>query len=147
MEKTNDDLREKNNNLMIQKDLLQNEFQSLKSSYENEKNSGVCLVNRINELEATVQLLNAENSRLKDRESWSLSEMAKLEQMLSQLRKEKSSLELELKNIELNLSENDQQQFHQQQHDLESGQQQTKAGSDLVNGNISDISNFIPSLI
>lgn len=87
LEKTSDDLREKNNNLLIQKDLLQNEFHSLRNSYENEKNAGVCLVNRINELEATVQLLNAENGRLKDRESYGMSEMAKMESLLNQLRK------------------------------------------------------------
>lgn len=110
LEKTHDDLREKNNNLLIQKDLLQNEFHSLKNSYENEKTSSVCLVNRVNELEATVQLLNAENSRLKDRESCGLAEIAKMEAMLSQLRKEKSSLEHQLKNIELNISENVTQQ-------------------------------------
>lgn len=106
--------------------MLQNEFQSLKSLYENEKNAGVCLVNRINELEATVQLVNAENSRLKEQESFNLNEMAKLECLLNQLRKEKQSLEHQLKNIELNISEQDESE--QQQNHLDDASR-----GDLVN--------------
>lgn len=131
-------MREKTNNLLIQKDLLENEFHSLKNSYESEKNSSVCLVNRINELEATIQLINAENSRLKDRESFSLNEMAKMESLLNQLKKEKSSLEYQIKNIELNISENDEINSTLQIEQLSKrGANDTNGGgSDLVNGKI-----------
>lgn len=87
MEKSNDDLREKNNNLMIQKDLLQNEFFSLKNSFENEKNANTSHLNRLNELESNLQFLNAENSKLRDRENFSINEMSKMESMLNQLKK------------------------------------------------------------
>jgi hypothetical protein len=51
LEKSNDELREKNNNLLIQKDLLENEMKNLKISIENEKNSNISLINRLNESE------------------------------------------------------------------------------------------------
>ena len=49
LEKTSDEMREKQNNLLIQKDLLENEMINLKSAIENEKNNNITLVNRLNE--------------------------------------------------------------------------------------------------
>ena len=95
-------------------------------------------MNRINELEATIQLINAENSRLKDRESFSLNEMAKMESLLNQLKKEKSSLEYQIKNIELNISENDEinSTLQIEQLSKRSANDINGGGSDLVNGKI-----------
>lgn len=55
LEKSNDEYREKHNNLLIQKDLLENEMKNLKTSIENEKNSNISLINRLNESEGTFQ--------------------------------------------------------------------------------------------
>ena len=55
LEKSNDEYREKHNNLLIQKDLLENEMKNLKISIENEKNSNISLINRLNESEGTFQ--------------------------------------------------------------------------------------------
>jgi hypothetical protein len=52
LEKTSDEMREKQNNLLIQKDLLENEMVNLKSAIENEKNTKITLINRLNELQS-----------------------------------------------------------------------------------------------
>ncbi len=46
------ELLEKQNNLLIQKDLLENEMVNLKSAIENEKNTKITLINRLNELQS-----------------------------------------------------------------------------------------------
>jgi hypothetical protein len=107
LEKSNDDWREKHNNLLIQKDLIENESHKWRNLLESEKQTNSSMVARINELETTVQLISTENSRLKDRENFGLNELAKQKSLLAQLEKEKSSLELQLKNIEQNISQND----------------------------------------
>jgi hypothetical protein len=58
LEKSNDEYREKHNNLLIQKDLLENEMKNLKTSIENEKNSNLSFINRLNESEGTFQKNN-----------------------------------------------------------------------------------------
>jgi hypothetical protein len=52
LEKTSDEMRQKQNNLLIQKDLLENEMVNLKSAIENEKNTKITLINRLNELQS-----------------------------------------------------------------------------------------------
>ena len=52
LEKTSDEMREKQNNLLIQKDLLENEMVNLKNAIENEKNTKITLINRLNELQS-----------------------------------------------------------------------------------------------
>ena len=47
-------MREKNNNLLIQKDLLENDTINLKAAVENEKNSNTLLASRVNELESNI---------------------------------------------------------------------------------------------
>ena len=54
IEKSNDEMREKNNNLLIQKDLLENDTINLKAAVENEKNSNTLLASRVNELESNI---------------------------------------------------------------------------------------------
>lgn len=49
-------MKEKLNNLLIQKDLLENEFSNLKNAIENEKNTNITLVNRLNESEGKLLL-------------------------------------------------------------------------------------------
>ena len=49
-------MKEKHNNLLIQKDLLENEFSNLKNAIENEKNTNITLVNRLNESEGKLLL-------------------------------------------------------------------------------------------
>lgn len=98
-------MKEKHNNLLIQKDLLENEFSNLKNAIENEKNTNITLVNRLNESEgnlilqfikyfflisiilklATNQLIICENNKLRDKEHFHLNEMLKFQSMVSQL--------------------------------------------------------------
>ena len=54
LEKSNDEMREKQNNLSIQKDLLENDIVNLRSCVESEKSASAILVNRINELEGFI---------------------------------------------------------------------------------------------
>ncbi len=123
LEKTNDDLREKHNNLLIQKDLIENDLNNLKNSLENEKSSNIQLINRINELDSSIQAINIENNKLKDKENFNMNEIAKLKSFLSQLEKEKSNLEFQLKNIEQNINQNE----------LETGPTNGGSSNDLVN--------------
>lgn len=44
-------MKENQNDLLIKKDLIENENKNLKISHENEKNSNLTLVNRVNDLE------------------------------------------------------------------------------------------------
>lgn len=100
MEKSCDDLREKNNNLLIQKDLSENEIRNLKNLIENEKSQNTTLTCRLEEME-----FNLKQSR--DKESFNFNEISKLKSILIQLEKEKANLELQLKNIEQNINQND----------------------------------------
>lgn len=124
LEKTNDDLREKHNNLLIQKDLIENDLNNLKNSLDNEKSSNIQLINRINELDSNIQTISIENNKLKDKENFNMNEITKLKSLLSQLEKEKSNLEFQLKNIEQNINQNE----------LETGSTNgVGSSSDLVN--------------
>jgi chromosome segregation ATPase len=107
LERLNDDLREKNNNFLIQKDLLDNEIATVRTALDHEKTANANLTGRVDELEASLQLGHMETSRLKDRENFHLNELSKLKSLMSQLEKEKSSLEHQLKNIEKNINQND----------------------------------------
>ncbi|CAF0772865.1 unnamed protein product [Brachionus calyciflorus] len=121
LEKTIDELREKTNNLSIQKDLLDNEIENLKNTVENEKKLNQTLTTRLNNLETNFQALNSENSKLKDKESFSLNEISKLKAIRNQLEKDKASLELQLKNIEQNMcNQNDFLIKNQENSDLPS---------------------------
>ena len=51
IEKSNEEMKEKHNSLLIQKDLIENEMKNFKFSYENEKNTNLIFMNRVNELE------------------------------------------------------------------------------------------------
>lgn len=130
MEKSIDEFREKTNNLAIQKDLLNNEIENLKNTIENEKRLNQTLSNRINDLESSVQTMNSENSKLRDRESFTLNELAKLKSIQIQLEKDKTSLELQLKNIEQNINQNDFLIKNQESPDLPIN------SSELVNGKL-----------
>ncbi len=73
--------------MLIKKDLIENENKNFKASYENEKHSNLVLVNRVNELESDIQAISAENSKLKDKESFSLNEVSKYQTILIELKK------------------------------------------------------------
>jgi hypothetical protein len=106
LEKQLDDLREKNNNLLIQKDLLDNEILNLKSSIEMDKESNRSLALKLSELETTVQCVLIENNKLKDRESFNANELSKLKSIIMELERDKTNLEFQLKNIEQNINNN-----------------------------------------
>ena len=107
IEKTNEDLREKNNSLCIQKDLIESDMFNLRKAFDYEKTSNASLTGRLNELEARFDSLSSESVKLKDREVFSQNEISKLNSALKRLEKEKSNLEYQLKNIEQNISQND----------------------------------------
>jgi len=106
IEKANEDLREKNNSLLIQKDLIENDMYNLRHALEHEKNSNSTLTHRLNESEAKCDALSNENFKLKDRENFNINEIHKLNSVLNQLEKEKTNLEYQLKNIEQNINQN-----------------------------------------
>lgn len=58
-------------------------------------------------MESSLKTLHGENSKLRDKESFILNEVSKLKSIVLQLEKEKSILELQLKNIEQNINQND----------------------------------------
>jgi len=93
IEKSHEEMKEKQNELLIQKDLIENEMKNFKTSYEAEKDSNLSLFDRVNELEATIQFLSSENNRLKDKENFNLNEVSKYQTILDQLEKEKANLE------------------------------------------------------
>lgn len=89
IEKSHEEMKEKQNELLIQKDLIENEMKNFKTSYEAEKDSNLSLFDRVNELEATIQFLSSENNRLKDKENFNLNEVSKYQTILDQLEKVK----------------------------------------------------------
>ena len=107
IEKTNEDLREKTNSLLIQKDLIENDMFNLRNSLEHEKNSNVALITRLNELGASFEALANESAKIKDKENFHMNEILKLNAIINQLDKEKTNLEFQLKNIEQNINQNE----------------------------------------
>lgn len=107
LEKSNDEMREKLNDLLIQKDLLENDLLKLKILIETEKSNNHNIVNRINELEANNQLCIFENNKLKDKEHYFLNEILKHQTMMNQLEREKMSLENQIKSLEQNINQNE----------------------------------------
>ncbi len=107
IEKLNEEMKETQNTLLIQKDLIENEMTNLRSLYETEKTTSLSLFGRVNELEASLQAATAENSKLKDKEGFNLNEVSKFQQLLGQLEREKANLEDQLKNLEQNINQNE----------------------------------------
>jgi chromosome segregation ATPase len=107
IEKLNEEMKETQNSLLIQKDLIENEMANLRSLYETEKTTSLSLFGRVNELEASLQAATAENSKLKDKEGFNLNEVSKFQQLLGQLEREKANLEDQLKNLEQNINQNE----------------------------------------
>ncbi len=107
IEKLNEEMKETQNSLLIQKDLIENEMTNLRSLYETEKTTSLSLFGRVNELEANLQAATAENSKLKDKEGFNLNEVSKFQQLLGQLEREKANLEDQLKNLEQNINQNE----------------------------------------
>jgi Rho-associated protein kinase 1 len=127
LEKCNEDLREKHNDLLIKKDLLENDMYNVRNTLENEKSANLMLMKKVSDLEANLQLMLSENNKLRDRESFNLNELAKLKSILNQLEKEKANLEFQLENIEKNINQNE--------IILNNHQSSAHTSSDLVNGN------------
>ncbi len=107
IEKLNEEMKETQNTLLIQKDLIENEMTNLRSLYETEKTTSLSLFGRVNELEASLQAATAENSKLKAKEGFNLNEVSKFQQLLGQLEREKANLEDQLKNLEQNINQNE----------------------------------------
>jgi hypothetical protein len=83
--------------------------------------------------------MNSEANKLRDRENFNQNEVSKLKSMISQLEKEKLNLEFQLKNIELNINQNEIFFNNHQQIDSDSKSNEAQlnsmnSSSDLVNG-------------
>lgn len=122
-------MREKTNNLLIEKDLLENEIENLKNKVELDKKENQNLKSRIDELEPKLQNISSENNKLKELDNFYLNEVPRLKKTISQLEKDKSSLELQLKNIEQNINQNEFLIRTQESADFPNN------SSELVNGN------------
>jgi len=106
-EKINEEMKETQNSLLIQKDLIENEMTNMRSLYESEKANSLSLFNRVNELEGNLQVVTSENHKLKDKECFNINEVSKFQQLLRQLETEKANLEDQLKNLEQNINQNE----------------------------------------
>ena len=158
LEKSNEEMKERNNELLIQRDLLENEF---KSQLEYEKNTNALLINRLNEAEgkptctswngaigqfgsilpfasASLKMLTLENNRIRDKENFTLNEVSKFQAMLSNLEKEKANLEYQLKSLDQNIKQKDIFLGNLPDIDLESAAvasgEHGGSSSDLING-------------
>lgn len=102
----------------------------MKNSIETEKKLNLNSKTRIDELEPKLQILSSENNKLKEIENFYLNENHRLKKTISQLEKDKSTLDLQLKNIEQNINQNEFLIKNQESANFPSN------SSELVNGMI-----------
>lgn len=79
-------------------------------------------------MEPKLQILSSENNKLKEVENFYLNEVQRLKKNVSQLEKDNSTLDLQLKNIEQNINQNEFLIKNQESADFPSN------SSELVNG-------------
>lgn len=100
LEKLNEDMKEKLNNINMIKNTLQNDLLALQSLLDKEKGANNALIERYNECESKKDASLIEISKLKEREANLLSENTKLQSNLNQLEKDKAKLEFHKTHLE-----------------------------------------------